>query len=48
MKFSIIDFFSKCDETAVSCGFGHIYWKKSLTENFIFCAVLSYYLVLLS
>ena len=26
MKFSIKDFFSKCDESAVSCGFGHIYW----------------------
>ena len=24
---------------AVSCGFGRIYWKKSLMENFIFCVV---------
>ena len=25
MKFSIKDFFSKCDQTAGNCGFGHIY-----------------------
>ena len=25
MKYSIKDFFSKCDQTAVFCGFGHIY-----------------------
>ena len=24
MKFSIKDFFSKCNRTGVSCGFGHI------------------------
>ena len=24
MKFSIKNFFSKCDQIAVSCGFGHI------------------------
>ena len=34
MKFSIKDFFCKCDQVAVSCGFGHIYcrnpwWKTS-------------------
>ena len=23
-----------------NCGFGHIYWRKSLMENFLFCAVL--------
>ena len=27
MKFSITDFFSKCD-FSVTCGFGHIYWKN--------------------
>ena len=27
-------------KSLVSCGFNHIYWKKSLMENFIFCAVL--------
>ena len=26
MKFSIDDFFSKRNQTAVSYGFGHIYW----------------------
>ena len=25
MKFSIKDFFSKCDQIAGNCGFGHIY-----------------------
>ena len=25
MKFSIKDFFSKCEQTAISCGFVHIY-----------------------
>ena len=28
MKFSIKDFFSKCAKSAVSCGFGHIYWRN--------------------
>ena len=28
MKFSIKDFFSKYDQIAVSCGFGHIYWRN--------------------
>ena len=32
-------FFSKVTKSADSCGFSHIYWKKSLTENFIVCAV---------
>ena len=22
-----------------NCGFGHIYWRKFLMQNFIFCAV---------
>ena len=25
VKFSIKDFFNKCDQIVVSCGFGHIY-----------------------
>ena len=25
MKFSIKDFFNKCDQTVGNCGFGHIY-----------------------
>ena len=30
MKFSIKDFFSKyVNKSAVSCGFGHIYWRNS-------------------
>ena len=33
MKFSIKDFFSKCDQNAYL-------QKKSLMENFIFCALL--------
>ena len=40
MKFSIKDFFSKCDQI---CSFLQIWsdlLKKSLLENFIFCAVL--------
>ena len=39
MKFSIKDFFSKCDQI---CNFLQIWshlLKKSLMENFIFCAV---------
>ena len=27
-QFSIKDLFSKRDQTAVSGGFGHIYWRK--------------------
>ena len=26
-------------KSTVCCGFDHIYWRKSLMENFIFCAV---------
>ena len=40
MKFSIKDFFSKCDQI---CSFSRIWshlLKKSLMENFIFCAVI--------
>ena len=38
MKFSIKDFYSKCDQIHSSCGFGHIFWRM---ENFIFlcCAI---------
>ena len=28
MKFSIKGSFNKCDQTAVSGGFDHIYWKN--------------------
>ena len=27
IKFSIKDFFCKCGQSAVSCGYGHIYWR---------------------
>ena len=40
IKFSIKDFFSKCDQI---CNFLRIWshlLKKSLMENFIFCAVI--------
>ena len=40
MKFSIKDFFSKCDQIAVSCGFWSHLLKKSLMENFIFSSML--------
>ena len=36
MKFSVKD--SPVNVTK-SAGFGHIYWKKTLMKNFIFCAV---------
>ena len=40
MKFSIKDFFSKCDHIrSLLRNWSHLL-KKSLKENFIFCAVL--------
>ena len=36
MKFSIKDFFSKCDQIRRK-----LLLKKSLLENFIFCAVIN-------
>ena len=40
MKFSIKEFFIKCEKFTVSCGiFSHLL-KKSLTENFNFYAVM--------
>ena len=44
MKFSIKDFFSKCDQI---CNFLRIWLhllKKSLMENFIFCAIFHHFL----
>ena len=41
MKFSIKDFFSKVTKSAGNCGWAHLL-KKSLIENFFFCAVLSF------
>ena len=40
MKFSIKDFFSKCDQIRRKLfSYLHLLLKKSLMENFIFCAV---------
>ena len=41
MKFSIIDFFSKCDQIRSFLRSWSCLSKKSLMENFIFCAVNS-------
>ena len=43
MKFSIKDFFSKCDQIRSFQQISSHLLKKSLMENFIFCAV-SYFL----
>ena len=40
MKFSIKDFFSKCDQIRSKMRIWSHLLKKSLMENFIFCAVL--------
>ena len=40
MKFSIKDFFSKCDQIRRKLRIWSHLLKKSLMENFIFCAVL--------
>ena len=39
MKFSVKDFFSKCDQIRSLLGIWSRLLKKSLMENFIFCAV---------
>ena len=39
MKFSIKDFFSECDQIRSVLGIWSNLLKKSLMENFIFCAV---------
>ena len=39
MKFSIKDFFSKCDQIRSFLRIWSHFLKKSLMENFIFCAV---------
>ena len=39
MKFSIKDFFSKCDQTRSLLRIWSHLLKKSLMESFIFCAV---------
>ena len=42
MKFSIKSFFSKCDQICMKLRIWSHLLKKSLTENFIFCAVLPF------
>ena len=39
MKFSIKEFFSKCDQIHSFLGIWSHLLKESLMENFIFCAV---------
>ena len=41
MKFSIKDFFSKCDQIRSFVQFWSHLLKKSLMENFIYCAVMT-------
>ena len=41
MKFSIKDFFSKYDQTAISYGFGHIYWRNPYWKTSFLCNELS-------
>ena len=36
MKFFMKDFFSKCAKSAVSCEFGHIYWRNPLWKTSFF------------
>ena len=45
MKFFIKDFFSKCDQIGRKLRICSYLLKKSLIENFIFCAVLSIYVL---
>ena len=45
MKFSIEDFFSKCDQIRSFLRIWSHLLKKSLMENFIFCAVINLFLI---
>ena len=44
MKFSIKDFFSKCDQIRRKMRIWSHSLKKSSMENFIFCAVINFFL----
>ena len=46
MMFSIKDFFSKCDQIRSFMRIRSHLLKKSLMENFIFCAVANAYVIL--
>ena len=43
IKFSIKDFFNKCDQTPRKLGNQSLRLKKYLMENFIFCAVSEFW-----
>ena len=47
MRFSIQDFFSKCDQIRSFLRIWSYLLKKSLMENFIFCAANAEYLLFL-
>ena len=47
MKFSITDFFSKCDQIRRKLRIWTHLLKKSVMENFIFCAVYVLWLLVL-
>ena len=37
MNFSMKNFFSKCDKSPVSCGFGRIYWRNPNGKMHVLC-----------
>ena len=45
MKFSIKDFFCKCDQIRRKLRIWSHLLKKSITENFILCTVFIYFLL---
>ena len=47
MKFSIEDFYSKCDQIRRKLRIWSYLLKKSLVENFVFCAVGGIIVILL-
>ena len=48
MKFSIKDFFSKCDQILRKLQILSHLLKKSLLKNFIFCVFCSFHLILVT
>ena len=47
MKFSVKDFFSNVTKSAVSCGFGHIYWRNPSWKASIFVQCCNTTLIIL-
>ena len=39
IKLSIMLFLVNMSKSVGNCGYGHIYWKIYLMENFVFCAM---------